>query len=106
MKFLCICDGGNVRSYALAVILKEEKHQEAIAIGRKHSSIETIKLLCEWADIICIMQPHMIESITVEFKYKLKCFDVGPDIFGIHINPKLIPIAKQGADWLMKFVQD
>lgn len=102
MKFLCICDGGNVRSYALAVVLKERYKHEAIAIGRLRASRETIDMLCEWADMVVIMQPHMEESIDPKFKPKLRCVDVGVDRFGIYVHPELLPLVQTGASWLLQ----
>lgn len=49
MKYLVICEGGNVRSVALAQLIKESGH-EAIAIGMKYVSLETLDLLRDWAD--------------------------------------------------------
>ena len=102
MKFLCICDGGNVRSYALAMMLKMEYGQEAIAVGRLYTSEETMAMLCDWADWVVIMQAHMEESIPVEFKPKLLCFDVGEDRYGFYVHPELLPQVRMGAKWLVE----
>lgn len=101
MKFLCVCDGGNVRSQALAYILHDERGHEAIPVGRLRLSADTLRMLCVWADIIVIMQPHMEESIAPEFKPKLRCADVGVDRFGIWIHPELLPMVRTAADWLL-----
>jgi hypothetical protein len=101
MKFLCVCDGGNVRSHALAFILKHEFRQEAIAVGRLYFSKESMVLLCEWADRIVVMQPHMEASIDPKFKDKLRCVDVGVDRYGIWVHPELLPQVKTGAEWLL-----
>ena len=55
MKILCICQGGNVRSVAMAQHLKEKGH-EAIAIGMDHTSKETYKMLIDWSDKIIDMR--------------------------------------------------
>lgn len=101
MKFLCVCDGGNVRSHALAYILHDFRHQEAIAIGRWNVSSTTMQYMCDWADRIVIMQSHMIEHIPQNAIDKTVCCDVGMDTFGIHIHPELLGYAKQAADWLL-----
>ncbi len=54
MKVLCICEGGNVRSVAMAQYLKENGH-EAIAIGEKYTTDETFDMLSNWADKIMFM---------------------------------------------------
>lgn len=100
-KFLCVCDGGNVRSAALAYVLHDILGQEALAVGRQRVSASTLALLCRWADLIVIMQPHMQESIPVEFESKLRCVDVGVDRYGIWIHPELLPQVQAGAEWLI-----
>ncbi len=51
MRFLCICEGGNVRSVALAQLIKEEGH-EAIAIGMKYHLYNSLNFLSTWADSV------------------------------------------------------
>jgi predicted protein tyrosine phosphatase len=99
-RFLCVCDGGNVRSYALAYVLHDLLGHEAIAVGRIRVTTETLALLCEWADTIVLMQPHMEDSVDAKFKAKLRCVDVGPDRWGVYVNPELLEMVKTGACWL------
>lgn len=99
-KYLCVYDGGNVRSYALAYVLHDLLGHEAIAVGRIRVSQETLDTFCDWADTVVIMQPHMQESISNKFHSKLKCVDVGIDRFGISIHPDLLKMVKSGAEWL------
>lgn len=61
MKFLCICDGGNVRSVALAKKLKEAGY-EAIAIGMDHIDKETLSMLTKWADRVVDVRKHIKED--------------------------------------------
>ncbi len=96
-KFLCICDGGNVRSQAMVVALKELHRQEAIAIGRWRVSPLTMEMLCSWADKIIVMQPHMVESVPAQFHGKTVCVDVGEDRFGIQVHPELWVMVQSGA---------
>lgn len=100
-KFLCVCDGGNVRSVALAFELKHTHKQDAIAAGRWCASPDTLEMLCQWADVIVIMQPCMEESISPEYKAKLRCVDVGPDRYGVYIHPDLRDQTINGAKWLL-----
>jgi predicted protein tyrosine phosphatase len=101
MKFLCVCAGGNVRSQALAYILHDLKSHEAIPVGHLRVSSETMKMMCEWADYIVIMQAYMLDHIDQAYHQKVKCIDVGEDRFGIYIHPELLEMVKQGADWLL-----
>lgn len=100
LKYLCVCDGGNVRSQALAYVLHDIMGHEAIPVGRWRVSKETMNMMCKWADKIIIMQPHMEESIEKKFKKKLLCIDVGIDRFGVYVHPELLQIVNQGALWL------
>lgn len=104
-RFLCVCDGGNVRSFALAYVLHDLNGYEAIAIGRLRVSQETMKTFCAWADVIVIMQPHMEESIQDLFKNKIKVMDVGADRFGMSVNGELLEMVKQGASALLEELQ-
>ena len=101
-KFLCVCDGGNVRSAALAFVLHDLRGHEAIPVGRLRVSPETMNMMCHWADVIAIMQPHMIESVPEQFRAKVKCVDVGIDRFGVYVHPALLPLVNDGADRLIK----
>lgn len=51
-KILCICDHGNVRSVALAYLIKTIYKHETIAVGDKNITPKTMKMLKEWADLI------------------------------------------------------
>jgi hypothetical protein len=70
MKILCICEGGNVRSRALAYLLHDLMGHEAIPIGRRWASNATVHILCLWADRIAVMQPFMVESVPKEYHSK------------------------------------
>lgn len=48
-RFLVVCDGGNVRSHALAYVLHDLKHHEAIPVGRLRVSAESMSHMCAWA---------------------------------------------------------
>jgi len=100
-SFLVICDGGNVRSHALAYVLHDLRGHEAIAVGRLRVTMQTMETLSDWADRIVLMQPHMIESIPSRYHYKVRCVDVGPDRWGIYVHPELLAMVQQGADWLI-----
>lgn len=101
LRFLVVCDGGNVRSHALAYVLHDQKGYEAIAVGRLRVTLQTLDMLCLWADRVVLMQPHMIESILSRHHSKVRVVDVGPDRWGIYIHPELLAIAQAGAEWLL-----
>lgn len=101
-KYLVICDGGNVRSAALATTLKLDYGQEAIAVGRLFVTPETMRMLSDWADKIILMQPHMIESIPDYNQTKCGVVDVGPDRWGIYIHPELNELVNNYATELVR----
>lgn len=61
MRILCMCEGGNVRSVALAQHIKENGH-EAIAIGSKYCSTETIRMLFNWCDKFIDLRNYLPED--------------------------------------------
>ncbi len=80
-KILTICAAGNSRSVCLAWLLKQKYKKEAIAIGMGNSSLDTIKMLCEWADTIILTtreggHPYLKSP---EVKDKVLFCDVGRD---------------------------
>ncbi len=100
MKFLCVCEGGNVRSQALAYLLHDHYAQEAIAVGWRRIGADTMSMLCRWADRIIVMQAHFIEHIPLKYTQKVRVVDVGVDRYGIYVHPELLSYL-QGvtADW-------
>lgn len=79
MKYLCVCQGGNVRSVTLAYILKYERGLEALAMGWEPNTQETRDMLCDWADLIIVMETHMKDKLPERYHDKVKVCDVGPD---------------------------
>ncbi len=94
MKILTICEGGNVRSVSLGYVLKDlcAPRHDAVALGAGRNSPETIRMMCEWADRIVVMQPEFKKSVPEEFHEKLSVCDVGPDVFGSPLHPTLTGI--------------
>lgn len=100
-KYLVICDGGNVRSAALATTLKLDYGQEAICIGRLFTSPDTMDMLSDWADKIVLMQPHMQESVPIRNWSKVFVTDIGQDRWGIYIHPELNQLTDEKAEFLI-----
>ena len=89
-RFLCVCQGGNVRSAALKHILNYGFQQEALSCSAEKNSPETLRLLCDWADYVVLMSPEMLrwwpEGLARD---KLCLVDVGPDSYGSPFHPGL-----------------
>ena len=69
MKILCICEGGNVRSVAMAEILKD-RGNNAIAIGMQYIDKDTLLILTKWADKIIDVRDYLPKDIWSDAKNK------------------------------------
>lgn len=88
-KALTICQGGNSRSVALAYVLKYKYGVDALACSWEQNSPATIKMLCEWADVVFVMQPKFIDAVDSEYRAKVKVIDVGEDRWFNGLHPEL-----------------
>ena len=81
MKILCLCHQGNVRSVAMAYMLKSYYKQDAIAAGIDSNSRGTIEMLFNWMDFCIVMETSIVQKLN-SFDAVEKCLvcDVGPDI--------------------------
>lgn len=99
MKFLCLCEGGNVRSGQLAFWLKAAG-QDAIAAGVLWNEPETIAMLAAWADVITVAEARLSEKVPESQRHKITLdFEVGPDVWGVHLigdlRERYVPIIKE-----------
>jgi len=101
VKILCVCEGGNVRSRALAYVLHDLKGHEAIPVGTRWMQRETWNLLGQWADRIVVMQPHLQAFVPTAFQFKVRVLDVGPDTYGLNISPSLMGQVHAGVDGVL-----
>jgi hypothetical protein len=90
MKFLCVCQGGNNRSAALARILRDEYGQEALPVGHLRVSKETMTHFCAWADYVIAMTSGIAAIISDCAGNKLRTVDVGDDRWGTPYHPELV----------------
>lgn len=88
-RFLTVCEGGIVRSVSLAAVLRWDFAQDAVPLSGAKSSDEVIRLLSEWSEYIVIMWSPAVERIPKVHAHKIRLFDVGPDIWGNPMHPKL-----------------
>lgn len=99
MKVLTMCQGGNVRSVALGYLLKYFGGHDAVACSWEKNSPQTILMLCQWADKICVLQEEFKVYIPKRFwRRKLVVVDVGPDRWGNSLHPELVMILAQKVD--------
>ena len=90
MKWLTICQGGNVRSVSMAYVLKYGYGQDAIAVSDEKTGDEAFSLLSAWADLIIAMQPHFGARVPVMHRSKLRVVDVGDDRWGNPLANELV----------------
>ena len=102
-KFLCICQGGNVRSVGMAFALKYSGHQDALAASWQTNTPETLKMLYDWANYIVLMQGEFHKYIPSVYATKIRIVDVGPDKFGYAFHPDLQNFCQKVVkDWAEK----
>lgn len=99
MKFLCVCQGGNNRSAALARILHDDHGQEAVPVGHLRLSEGSLSYFCEWADYVVAMTSEIATHIPARFVGKVRVVDVGEDVYGN-------PYHSQLSTWLCDVVAD
>jgi len=102
MKFLCVCEGGNVRSVGMAYTLKYNFGQEAVPVSYSKCSQETLDYFSKWADYIVVMQPHFADKFMAS-KQKLLLLDIGHDRWMNPLHSELQEIVGSIAqDWRNK----
>lgn len=90
-RFLCVCRGGNVRSVALAYLLKYGHGQDAMAVSAECNTADTLQMLCNWADYVILLTPEVFPFLDGKCLWteKFAMVDVGPDIYGAAFHPEL-----------------
>lgn len=91
MKFLCVCQGGTVRSAALAWLLKYHHGHDAIAASAERNSPDTLAMLVDWADRVVLMSKEIERWFPSDLlaSPKVGMMDVGADVYGTPFHPQL-----------------
>jgi hypothetical protein len=58
-------------------------------------------MLCQWADIIIVLQAGFDVKVHPSFRHKVHTLDVGPDRWGPQWNRELKQIVYKGYDQLV-----
>ena len=96
LRILCVCNGGNCRSVALAEVFKGQFGQEAIAAGTYWIRPQSMRELCCWADWIVVVEPREEAQLpepdltrwkesTIwekQFDHMRRVLPIGPDRWG------------------------
>lgn len=89
MKVLCVCQGGNVRSVAMATELKQRYRLDALAVGFEKNSASTVQMLMDWADVVIVMKVEYVSVVPEKHASKIFIADVGDDTYGTPSNKDL-----------------
>lgn len=102
-KVLAVCIGGTVRSVAIKDMLNSFHNCDALAASAIAQSYGTMKMLCEWADVIIPVEPQDLPFGPEKFKaswaecvmwieeydHKRRVLNIGPDVWGNARHPDL-----------------
>jgi hypothetical protein len=98
IKILCICQRGNCRSVGTRYCLNERGYNNVIAIGWRNTSIETLKMLSDWAEIILVAKPYHGDYFSSGKKKVNKEFTIGEDKWGNPMHKDLHRIVNRQLD--------
>jgi predicted protein tyrosine phosphatase len=101
-KIVTICQGGNSRSVGCGYLLKYKYGCDTLACGWEGNTPETLRMLCEWADFVIIMQEEFRKYVPEEFHGKLQVVDVGPDIWCNSLHPDLLEVVDAKLQLMMQ----
>ncbi len=95
MKIMTICDQGNNRSVTFAHLLKYKyPGSDVIAIGLGRCSVETQKMLFDWADYLIVTDKELYDNMEPGWEEKKRLWDVGKDVYPRPFNKYLYQLAK------------
>ena len=94
MRVLCLCQGGNVRSVALAFVLKYEYSEDALAASLEKNSPETLASMMEWAEKIFVVERWMLDWISKMHRDRVTVLEIGPDRWGNSLHPELVALCQ------------
>lgn len=93
MNYLCVCQYGHSRSVAMVRALHHVK-LPAVACGWM-TAPQAMPTLCEWADVIVLMQESFRTYIQDEWADKIVVCDVGHDRWSNPYHPELSALCRR-----------
>ena len=94
---LCLCQGGNVRSVALAYLLKQKYGIDAIAASLKYNTDTTISTLIQWSDRVIVVADDLMDEFRTRFPEHIRkagVYPIGPDVWGNPIRKSLLHLCE------------
>lgn len=99
IKILTVCNQGNCRSVGTRRQLNKRGYANVIAIGCTNTSVETLTMLCDWADEILVAKPKHEGPLPKNARGKVnKQFTIGEDKWHNSMNEELRNIVKKQLD--------
>jgi hypothetical protein len=95
-RILCLCSAGAKRSNYLAFLLKGLGY-DSLAAGVDMNSPETVEFLCNWADVVVVVQPELLSKLPAVGWGKLDPATIGPDVWVDTTPPELIQLSRDAA---------
>jgi hypothetical protein len=80
-RILCVCRGGASRSVGIRNVLAWGHGHDAIAAGFEGNTPETLKMLCDWAEIIVVARNNFIGTIDIDNRFKVRVCELGEDVY-------------------------
>ena len=93
-KILCVCRWGNIRSVAMARLLKKQGY-DALAGGINAMQYETLDMLCNWADVILFAMEEFMEFVPGDYYEKFIDMEIGHDIWKDADHPDLLKLVER-----------
>ena len=97
IKILCVCNQGNCRSVGTRMCLNNRGYTNVIAIGAINTSMNTLAMLWNWADLILLAKPTHKVFFPLSDKVYIK-FTIGEDKWGNPYNEELHKIVNEQLD--------
>ena len=97
LTLLCVCGKGNCRSVGTRFCLNKRGYTNVIAIGVTNTSMNTLAMLWNWADLILLAKPTHNVFFPISDKVYTK-FTIGEDKWGNPSNKELHKIVNEQLD--------
>ena len=85
-----ICRGGNIRSVAVAFLLKYKYSCDALAASFEKNDPSTLRMLVSWAQSIIVTEQGHLSLVPPEFAQKIQLVDIGRDVWAQPLDHDLL----------------
>ena len=85
-RVLTVCQGGNVRSVMMRYLFNYKYGLDCLACGWEPNTVETKRMLFDWADMVICMQDGIREKLPEDVQTKAVTWDIGDDVWGLNAD--------------------